>query len=56
MAQTFVAPTPGRPLRRAFDQSGLRQGFFTDDLFARDPRRPSSPLRSSLGFRYTQAS
>ena len=37
----------------AFDQSGLRQGFFTDDSFTRDPRRPSSPLRSSLSFRYT---
>jgi hypothetical protein len=40
-------------LPRAFDQSRPRQGFLTDDSFTRDPRRPSSPLRSS---RYKQTS
>jgi hypothetical protein len=31
MAQDFVVANPGRPLRRAADQSSLNSAFFTDD-------------------------
>jgi hypothetical protein len=31
MAQAFVVPNPDRTLPRAFDQSGLRSEFLTDD-------------------------